>query len=296
VRLSKVCALAGFAVCFGLQPGAAQSPPPEPQATSAGEYWYDRAYDRWRGLARPHFATYDVDFVYTLRGKRKERKQRVAFRYHDGRCLVVGVPLDSRDRPDKPQVTDRCFGPDFSFAFVQQRLGGFKGSPIEIPTMAPTVEPAVHPSGAPPTIALVRTRARAYDVTLVDYESKDDKNTAHLALRALDHPADHILTDMWVDTQTLGVVALRAEATTNPNIARVILDAAYDEDKATQVLTSVSGQVKAQVLLVHAGVDFSYRQSNFDYPDVLPDWYFDKAKYDAHQRDQTRAAAATRLP
>ena len=209
---------------------------------------------------------------------------------------MVGVPLDSRDRPDKPQVTDRCFGPDFSFAFVQQRLGGFKGSPIEIPTMVPTGAPAVHPSGAPATIALVRTRARAYDVTLVGYEAKDGKNTAHLALTAIDHPADHILTDMWIDTQTLGVVHLRAEASANPNFARVVLDASYDEDTTTQVLTSVAGHVKAQVLLVHVGVDFSYRQSNFDYPDVLPDWYFDKAKYDAHQRDQTRAAAATRLP
>ena len=256
---------------------------PEVTATPAGASWYDRAYDHWRALPRRHFATYDADFVYTLHGKRKERKQHIAFRYHDGRCLVVGVPLDSRDRPDKPQITDRCFGPDFSFAFVQQRLGGFKNAPIEIPTLAPTEEPTVQPSGAPATIALVRTRARPYDVTFVGYETKDGKNTVHLALVAIDHPADHILTDMWVDPETLGVVHLRAEAATSPRLARIILEAFYDEDGTTQVLNSVIGYVKLQALLIRVGLDFQYRQSNFDYPDSLPDWYFDKASYDAHQ-------------
>ncbi len=258
-------------------------PVPPPAPTSAADYWYDRAYDHWRALPRERFATYDTDFSYTFKGKRKERKQHVAFRYHDGRCLIVGVPLDSRDRPDKTQITDRCFGPDFSFAFVQQRLGGFKNAPIEIPTPPPTDAPAASASDAPKTIAAVRTRARPYDVTFVGYEQKDGKNTVHLALVANIHPADHLLTDMWIDPETSGVVHLRADAVAG-RIAHITLDASYDEDATSQTLTSVTGYAKGQILLVRIGLDFVYRQSNFEYPDTLPAWYFDQAAYDAHKR------------
>ena len=279
------CALAAAVACLAPKPGvadSAQSPPPEPTPTSIGAYWYDAAFDHWRALPREHFATYDTDLVYTLSGKRKERKDHVAFRYHDGRCLVVGIPLDSRDRPDKTQITDRCFGPDFSFAFVQQRLGGFKDAPIEIPTVAPTDSPAPQASGVPTEIGKVKTRSRPYDVTVVGNEIKDGKDTVHLALVALYHPADHLLTDMWIDPKSLGVVHLRAVAVANQKVARVTFEAYYNEDATTQVLTTVKGYVKAQALLAKIGVDFVYNQSNFQYPDVLPDWYFDQQQYDAH--------------
>ena len=287
---------------FPASPGGAQSPPPspgaapEPTPTSAGAYWYDAAYDHWRSLPREHFATYDTDLVYVLSGKRKERKDHVAFRYHDGKCLVVGVPLDKRDRPDKTQITDRCFGPDFSFAFVQQRLGGFKNAPIEIPTVSPTETPAPRASGLPSEIGKVKTRTRPYDVTFLGYETKDGKNTVHLGLTALYHPADHLLTDMWVDPATLGVVHLRAVAVANQKVARVTFEAYYEEDAATQVLTTVKGYVKAQALLAKIGVDFVYVQSGFEYPDTLPDWYFDQTKYDAHQAEIRADAQAHPSP
>ncbi len=279
-------ALAAAAVALFSKPGGAQSPqpsPPQPTPTSIGEYWYDAAYDHWRALPREHFATYDTDLAYVLTGKRKERKDHVFFRYHDGKCLVVGTPLDSRDRPDKTQITDRCFGPDFSFAFVQQRLGGFKNAPIEIPTPEPTAVPTPQASGAPQQIGKVKTRSRPYDVTFVGYETKDGKETVHLSLVALYHPADHLLTDMWIDPKTLGVVHLRAVAEANQRVARVTFEAFYDEDTTTQVLTAVRGYVKAQALIAKIGINFVYKQSNFEYPDTLPDWYFDQAKYDAHQ-------------
>jgi hypothetical protein len=298
--------LASVALSFAAAPSVAQSPQaappagavdtplpaPSPSPTSAGAYWYDRAYDHWRSLPRERFATYDTDFFYTMKGKRKERKQHVAFRYHDGKCLVVGVPLDSRDRPDKTQITDRCFGPDFSFAFVQQRLGGFKNAPIEIPTVPPTDPPAAQASGAPKTIAAVKTRTRPYDVTFVGYEQKDGKNTIHLSLVANIHPADHLLTDMWIDPDTSGVVHLRAAAEAGDRIAHITFEAAYDEDANSQTLTSVVGYAKGQVLLLRIGLDFVYRQSNIEYPDTLPDWYFDQAEYDAHQRAVATGSAS----
>lgn len=302
LRRLVFCALAAAAAGLCSTPGRAQSPAPQPSPTTAGEYWYDAAYDHWRALPREHFATYDTDLVYVLSGKRKERKDRVAFRYHDGKCLVVGIPLDKRDRPDKTQITDRCFGPDFSFAFVQQRLGGFKNAPIEIPTVAPTDTPAPHVSGLPEEIGKVKTRTRPYDVTFAGYETKDGKNTVHLTLVALYHPADHLLTDMWIDPATLGVVHLRAVAEANQRVARVTFEAFYDEDAGNQVLTSVKGYVKAQALVAKIGIDFVYQQSNFQYPDTLPDWYFDQTKYDAHQAEvraaaqQPRAAVPTPTP
>ena len=291
IRAFGVVALAAIGFAFASAPSTAQSPEPEasPSPTSMGGYWYDRAYDHWRSLPREHFATYDTDLVYTFKGKPKERKQHVAFRYHDGRCLIVGVPIDSRDRPDKTQITDRCFGPDFSFAFVQQRLGGFKNAPIEIPTVAPTDAPTAQASGEPKTIASVKTRARPYDVTFVGYEQKDGKNTIHLALVPNIHPADHLLTDMWIDPTTSGVVHLRAEAAVG-HVARITFEAAYDEDANSQTLTSVVGYAKGQVLLVRIGLDFTYRQSNIDYPDTLPDWYFDQTAYDEHQRSLTTSS------
>jgi hypothetical protein len=295
-RAFQILALAAIGFARASAPSIAQSPQPlasptavpdtplpAPSPTSIGGYWYDKAYDHWRSLPREHFATYDTDLVYTFKGKRKERKQHVAFRYHDGRCLIVGIPIDSRDRPDKTQITDRCFGPDFSFAFVQQRLGGFKNAPIEIPTIAPTDAPTAQASGEPKTIASVKTRARPYDVTFVGYEQKDGKNTIHLSLVANIHPADHLLTDMWIDPTTSGVVHLRAEAVVG-RIARLTFEASYDEDANSQTLTSVVGYAKGQVLLIRIGLDFTYRQSNIAYPDTLPDWYFDQTAYDEHQR------------
>ncbi len=276
-------------------PSTGPSSAPQPSPTSVGAYWYDAAYDHWRALPREHFATYDTDFVYTLSGKRKERKEHVAFRYHDGKCLIIGVPLNARDRPDKTQITDRCFGPDFSFAFVQQRLGGYKNAPIEIPTVEPTVVPTPAPSGAPQTIGQVKSRSRPYDVTFVGYETKDGKNTVHLALTALYHPDDHILTDMWIDPATIGVVHLRAQVASH-HMARVIFEAFYDEDASTQVLTSVVGYAKAQALLAKIGIDFAYKQSNFAYPDTLPDWYFDQTKYDEHQKEVRAGSVSSPHP
>ena len=218
-----------------------------------GTALYDAAYDRWRALPEAPYATYDADFVATFRGRRQERAYAVAYRARDGQCLVTGTPLDARDRPDAPQVTDRCFGPDFAFTFVPQRrnargasaLGG--GVPLDIPTPEPA------PSDEPRTIGRVSVRVRPYAISIAGDETIGATATVHLRLRPLRDPAKFILRDLWVDRATDGVVRLGAEVEAGVNLAHVAFVATYAEDAKTQTLQTVSGYVKAQLLLVKGG-------------------------------------------
>ena len=258
--------------------------------SSDGTRLYDMAYDRWKALPAAPYATYDAHFVATFRGKRQERAYTVAYRARDGQCLVTGTALDARDRPDPPQVTDRCFGPDFAFTFVPQRRNARGASALGgVPLDIPTPEPG--PSQAPRTIGRVSVRSRPYAVTTVGDETIGHTPTVHLALRPLRDPARYILRDLWIDRTTNGVVRLGAEVEAGANLAHVSFVATYAQDAKTQTLQNLTGYVKAQLLLVKVGADVSFAQTSYAYPVTLPDWYFDKNAYRAH-----RAASPAPLP
>jgi hypothetical protein len=252
---------------------------------------YDAALDRWRALPVAPYATYDAAFVVTEKGKLRERRYRVAFRARDGRCLIVGVPVDAHDRPDKTTVSDRCFGPDYAFTFFPQRrnAAGASATGGGLELALPSPEPSADASAPPKTIASVRARARTYAVTFVGDETVDGIATAHLALRPYERPDKHVLRDLWIDRATAGVVRLRGDVSAKAHLVRVIFDASYDETATTQTLRRLSGYAKAQVLFVKIGADVGYHQEHFAFPATLPDWYFDANAYE-------RARAAGQLP
>ena len=276
-RRGGLAAIVAFALVTLTRSASAQAP-----AQLDGPALYDAAYDRWKALPAAPYVTYDVDFVAELRGKRQERKYAVAYRARDGECLVTGIALDARDRPEKPDVTDRCFGPDFAFTFIPQRRGASGGGALggAVPFDVPTPEPSS--SDEPRRIARVNARSRPYAITVAGEENVGSARTVHLVLRPLRDPNKHILRDLWIDRATNGIACLRGEVEGGANLAHVEFTATYAEDAVSQTLQNVTGYVKAQLLLVKIGADVTFAQTSYATPASLPDWYFEKNAYRAH--------------
>jgi hypothetical protein len=268
-------------------PSSAPSPSPAPSAAPADRpatFWYDAARDRWKTLPRSPYAAYDVDIVATIKGKRTERKEREWFRASDATCLDVGVALDAKDRPDPPQVTKSCFGPDYAFELFDQKRsgGGAGGVPIEIASAGPSAAP----SGEPRTIGEVSARSRPYALALVGDETVDGVDAVHLKLTPFADPDHHVLRDLWIDRSSFAVVRLAGEARGAAGLARATFEADYAQSPAAQLLTAVTGYVKAQLAFLKIGADFSYALTNLTLPETLPDWCFDQRAYDAHERTE----------
>jgi len=256
------------------QSPAAPALPAQPPSANA---LYDAAFDRWRALPLPPFATYQTHGVATRKGRVQEWKDDVWYRESDGRCTIVGVALDARDRPDPPDFESRCLSPGFAFTFVPQRHGaGGSALPLDVPTPEPS------DAAGPKTIGAITVRSRPYAVTFAGNESLDGKPVVHLTLRPYRDPDKHILRDLWIDPATDGVVRLRGEATASAHLVRIIFDASYDESQTEQTLRLITGYGKAQLFLIKIGADFTYGLADFTYPDSLPDWYFDRKAYFAH--------------
>jgi hypothetical protein len=264
-------------------------PPPQPFPASAAPApltstpptagaLYDAAFERWRALPLPPFATYLTHGVATRKGRVQEWKDDVWYRESDGRCTIVGVALDARDRPDPPDFESRCLSPGYAFSFIPQRHGiGGSALPLEVATAEPSAAAA-----APKTIGAITVRSRPYAVAFAGNDTLDGTPVVHLALRPYRDPDKHILRDLWIDPATDGVVRLRGEATASAHLVRIVFDAYYDESQTEQTLRRITGYGKAQLFLIKVGADFTYALTGFTYPDSLPDWYFDRKAYFAH--------------
>lgn len=232
---------------------------------------YDAAVERWKALPVPDFASYRTDATAIRKGHVEERKSRVWYRERDGRCTIVGVALDARDRPDPPDFETRCLSPGYSFGFVPERRAIFGPSlPIAVATPDPGAAPDLKQIGA------ITVRSRPYAVSLAGTETVDGKAAIHLALRPYREPARNVLRDLWIDPATDGVIELRGEAEATANLVRVVFVASYDEAPQQQTLRRIAGYAKAQLFLLKIGADFTYDLSDFAYPANLPDWYFDR--------------------
>jgi hypothetical protein len=237
-------------------------------ADPAANALYDAAYDRWRALPVPPYATYDGRFALVRNGKTQVRLFDVAFRSADRRCRVTGVAIDARDRPEKPQVTRRCLTPDFAFSFIPQASSGASATGLDL--SVPTPEP----SGSPEfkTLASVRVRSRAYAVSFLADETIDGTVTKHLALAPFGDPHKHVLREIWIDPATDGVVRIRGEARSGP--IHVDFVANYHEGDRLQTLVRVDAYAKAQVLFLRESGDVSFDLENVAYPRTLPDALF----------------------
>ncbi len=262
----------GCAIAFGfasLALALALSPTAAPAQRSPNAL-YDAAYDRWRGLAQAPFMTYDGRFVLVRNTKTQVRLYTVAYRNSDRICRVTGVAIDAKDRPDPPEVTKRCLTPAFAFTFIPQTQAGADaaGLDLNVPTPDPTESADLK------TLASVRARSRPYAIAFAGDDTIDGKPTEHLTLRPYRNPDKHVLRDVWIDPVTNGVVRLRGEATSGPNLIHVDFEATYDEDATTQSLVRVDAFAKAQLLFLRESGNVSFELNNVAYPANLPDALF----------------------
>lgn len=239
-------------------------------AQNAAEALYDSAYDRWAALPLSAFATYDGRITFVRNAKSKTRLETIAYRRSDRRCRIAGIALDARDKPDPPEVTDRCFAPDYAFTFVPQSGAGAAAIDLDVPTPAPSGEGEPSLAAAPKTIGAVHVRVRPYAVAFAGDEIVEGKETAHLSLRPFKDPKKNVLRDLWIDRQTNGIVRLRGEATAGPGVLHVVFDAYYVEDASSQTLRRVEARAKAQFLFVRESGTISLELTNIAYPASIP--------------------------
>jgi len=247
---------------------------PQASAQNSAEALYDSAYARWAALPLAAFATYDGRITFVRNAKSKTRLETIVYRRSDRRCRIAGVALDAHDKPDPPEVTDRCFAPDYAFTFVPQSGAGAAAIDLDVPTPVPSGESESGPAAAPKTIGAVQVRVRPYAVVFAGDEIVEGKETAHLSLRPFRDPRKNVLRDVWIDRLTNGVVRLRGEATAGPDVLHVIFDAYYFEDGSSQTLHRVEARAKAQILFVRESGTISLELTNIAYPASIPSSVF----------------------
>ncbi len=265
--------LAG-AFALGAVASAVVAGAPQASAQNAAEALYDSAYARWAALPLAAFATYDGRITFVRNAKSKTRLETIAYRRSDRRCRIAGVPLDAHDKPDPPEVTDRCFAPDYAFTFVPQSGAGAAAIQLDVPTPDPGSATASSGAAAPKTIGAVQVRVRPYAIVFAGDEVVEGKDTAHLSLRPFRDPKKNVLRDVWIDRKTNGVVRLRGEATAGPNVVHVIFDAYYSEDAGSQTLRHVDARAKVQLFFLRESGTISLELTNIAYPPSIPNSLF----------------------
>ena len=149
--------------------------------------------------------------------------------------------------------------------------------PIEF---VPTPEPA---TTAPPVIGSIRVFVESeYQVTGMDVVG----NLLHLTLEPIRDPDRNRLREIWADKSTFELrklVATDKLFVSHGPVYPVTFTITMGSVQGIPVVTDIHGEVGGGYDGDGQQVDYKFRDITF--PDSLPDWYFDKRSYSAHQND-----------
>jgi hypothetical protein len=111
----------------------------------------------------------------------------------------LGVPMLAPNYGFGIGATPRSIPPDqlSSAELVREVRAAFHD-----PDPRASATPSPSPSPGLREIAVVSTRVRTYDITLVGIESIDGEPVYHLKLRPLRDPSDNRLRELWIDTSS----------------------------------------------------------------------------------------------
>jgi hypothetical protein len=219
--------------------------------------------------------------IFIHHGRQYTYDYHVWYRTSDGKGLMQNAVGDRYGHHEQR------FGYPFPFAPDYNILQYATPPPTPMPVLIAT--PAPGPSGSTPVPligVMAVTANRFYSVTLVGLEDYQGHSVYHLAL--LPQPdvseKDHPWKDMWVDTQTFEVwrAHARASGTLGPMTGEIEGTGEFEPVNGYWLLAHASGGGGGHVAFVSDSGQYEYYFSGYDFPNTLPDWYFDPDLFRHH--------------
>ena len=234
-----------------------------------------------RNNADPPYIVYDMHEVFVHHGKQFSYDYHVWYRTSDGKGLMQNAVADRRGHHEQR----------FGYPFPSSPDANFLLYATPAPTLAPPVvvmpSPQAHGATLPPVIGVQAITANPYySVSFGGLEDYEGHPTYHLLLAAL--PAvdqrTHPWKDLWVDTRTYEVWKAHANASGSKGPASGSIDATvqFEPVGAYWLVSQATGDGEVHFGFVSDSGHYEYYFSGFDFPNTLPDWYFDPDLFRHH--------------
>ena len=228
----------------------------------------------------PPYTVYDMHEIFTHHGRQFTYDYHVWYRA-DGQGLMQNAATNWQGRHEQR------FGYPFPFAPDINILLYATPPPTPMPVVIATPSPAESGKTPVPLIGVQAVTAnRFYSVTLVGSEDYQGHGVYHLALTPLPSVDEksHPWKDLWVDTQTFEVwkAHARASGTKGPLTGSIEGTAEFQPVNGFWLLSHVTGSGEGHMGFISDSGQYEYYFSGFDFPNTLPDWYFDPDKFRHH--------------
>jgi hypothetical protein len=254
----------------------AADPPAQPDALTI----LDNAESVARGNPDPPYIVYDMHEIFIHHGRQFTYDYHVWYRTSDGKGLMQNVVADRRGQHEQHFGVPFPFPPDMNFLLYA----------TPPPTPAPPVIAIPSPASGrtpPPLISIQPVRAnRYYSITLVGVEDYEGRSVYHLGFTPLPNVSqkDHPLRDLWVDTQSFQVWKAHADAagSLGPLTGEIGGTAEFQPVNGNWLMSHVTAFGKGHAFIISDSGQYEYYFSGFDFPNTLPDWYFDPDLFRHH--------------
>jgi hypothetical protein len=271
-----VLASAAFALAFAPSPVSLPSVSPSPLIPDAVDI-LARAEEVARNNADPPYIVYDMHELFVHHGKQYTYDYHVWYR-SDGKGLMQNDVTDRQGNHEQRFGYPFPSSPDANFLLY--------ATPPPSPPPQYIVVPTPGPGGrtAPPVVAVEPVEAnRYYDVTFVGVEDYQGHPVYHLGLTPgpnVDEKA-HPWKDVWVDTQTFEIWKAHAQASGSKGPAYGSIEATVEFEPVGQywMISEASGDGQVHFGFISDSGHYEYYFSGFDFPNTLPDWYFDPVAF-----------------
>ena len=227
----------------------------------------------------PNYTVYDMHEIFIHHGHQFMYDYHVWYRA-DGKGLM------QNDATDRNGHHEQHFGYPFPFAPDINILLYATPAPTVAPLVIVTPSPGAS-STAPPLIGVQAvTASRYYTVDLVGIEDYQGHPVYHLGLTPLAgvDEKSHPWKDLWVDTATFEVwkAHARASGSSGPLTGVIEGTAEFQPVNGYWLLSHVTGYGEGHIAFISDSGQYEYFFSGFDFPNSLPDWYFDPALFRHH--------------
>jgi len=267
-----------FAVALALLASAAviADPAPAPDALTV----LRKAEAVARANPDPAYTVYDMHEIFIHHGHQFTYDYHVWYRA-DGAALMQNVATDRAGHHEQRFGYPFPFAPDINILLY--------ATPPPTPTPAVVASPSPSPTGptSPPVISVQAiTASRYYTVTLVGTEDYQGHSVYHLGLLPLPNVDEktHPWKDLWVDSQTFEVWRAHARAGGSKGPLTGVIEGTAEFEPVGQfwLLSHASGYGQGRMGFISDSGQYEYFFSGFDFPDSLPDWYFDPNLFRHH--------------
>lgn len=234
-----------------------------------------------RANSDPPYTVYDMHEIFIHHGHQFTYDYHVWYRA-DGSALMQNTATDRAGHHEQR------FGYPFPFAPDINILLYATPAPTPTPVIVATPSPSASIGATPPPVILVQaiTASRYYTVTLVGIEDYQGHSVYHLGLLPLQNVDEqtHPWKDLWVDAQTFEVWKAHARAGGSKGPLTGVIEGTAEFEPVGQfwLLSHASGYGQGRMGFISDSGQYEYFFSGFDFPDSLPDWYFDPNLFRHH--------------